>query len=95
MEAIEDIEYNNFVSAMDRLSSLPYSYKAKEFIYTFRKPLISQSNTYEIPKPQYDEQGRMFVTTYGGIIIIIYHINSLLIASAGFFHRMSAEEGSS
>lgn len=65
VEEIADIEYTNFVNAMNRLVALPYSYKTKEFIDKYRKPLITQTNTYDVLKPQYDEQGRAFVTTYG------------------------------
>lgn len=65
VEEIAEIEYTNFVNAMSRLVALPYSYKTKEFIDKYRKPLMTQTNTYDILKPQYDEQGRMFVTTYG------------------------------
>lgn len=65
VETIEDIEYDNFVNAMTRLSSLPYSYRVKDFIYTYRKPLIADSNSNEIPQPHYDEKGRQVVTTYG------------------------------
>lgn len=68
---IEDIEYDNFVNAMTRLSSLPYAYRVKEFIYTYRKPLIADTKGNEIPKPQYDEQGRQIVTTYGRIILFL------------------------
>lgn len=64
---IEDIEYDNFVNAMTRLSSLPYSYRIKDFIYSYRKPLISESTNNEIPKPTFDEKGRQMVTTYGRI----------------------------
>lgn len=64
VEMIADIEYNNFVNAMDRLVAHPYSYKRKEFIYKFTKPLLDQSKQPEVPKPQIDEQGRQFITTY-------------------------------
>lgn len=65
MEKIADIEYTNFVSAMERLLSLPFSYKAKEFIDKYRVPLIAQTTVDEVPKPQYDEKGVAYVTTYG------------------------------
>lgn len=65
MENIEEIEYDNFVNAMVRLSSLPYAYRVKDFIYTYRKPLIADNQSNEIPKAQYDEKGRQVVTTYG------------------------------
>lgn len=67
VEAIEDIEYDNFVNAMTRLSNLPYSYRVKDFIYTYRKPLIADNKSNEIPKPQYDDKGRQTVTTYGAL----------------------------
>lgn len=65
VETIEEIEYDNFVNAMTRLSSLAYAYRVKDFIYTYRKPLIADSHNTEIPKPQYDEKGRQVITTYG------------------------------
>lgn len=65
MEEIADIEYNNFLNAMNRLVSMPYSYKIKEFIEKYRRLLMTQTSSNEVLKPQYDEQGRMFVTTYG------------------------------
>ena len=65
VEVIEDIEYDNFKNAMDRLVGLPYSYKVKEFIDKYRKSLLSQTNAYAIPKLLYDEHGRSYVTTYG------------------------------
>lgn len=65
VETLADLEYRNFVNAMDRLVSLPYSYRVKDFISKYRKPLLVQTNTYEIAKPKYDADGRMYVTTYG------------------------------
>lgn len=50
---------------MDRLVSLPYSYKSKDFVMAYRKPLMTQMNMYDVLQPQFDEQGRQFVTTYG------------------------------
>lgn len=55
---------------MERLCAHPYSYRIKDFILNYRKPLMSQTKTYEIPKPQYDEKGVAFITTYGKINII-------------------------
>lgn len=71
VEDIADIEYNNFVNAMDRLVALPYSYKCKEFILEYRKPLMAQTNMYDVLKPQFDETGRQFVTTYGELCILM------------------------
>lgn len=68
VEEIANIEYENFVNAMSRLASLPYSYRIKEFIDRFRKPLMAQTTTYDIPKVQYDKDGRSFITIYGELI---------------------------
>lgn len=65
VEEIADIEYDNFVKSMERLVGLPYSHRSKAFIMTYRKPLMTDANTYDTLKPQYDADGRMFVTTYG------------------------------
>ena len=64
VENINELEYDNFKLVMDRLVALPYSYKYKEFIEKYRKPLSIQKFALEIPKPNYDENGRAFVTTY-------------------------------
>lgn len=68
VETIADIEYSNFVTAMERLSSSPYSYRIADFIKKYRKPLMRQSNLYEIVQPQLDENGKFFVTIYGEFI---------------------------
>lgn len=65
VEVIRDIEYNNFVNAMTRLATHPYSYRLKEFIEKYRKPLMNQTITLDIPKPQIGEDGRNFITVYG------------------------------
>uniref|UniRef100_W8BNL5 Small ribosomal subunit protein uS9m n=1 Tax=Ceratitis capitata TaxID=7213 RepID=W8BNL5_CERCA len=64
VEQINDLEYTNFTNAMDRLVSLPFSYKCQNFIKKFSKPLLDQTKQLEIPKPQFDADGRQFVTTY-------------------------------
>ncbi|CAO1404627.1 unnamed protein product [Diamesa serratosioi] len=64
VEVIRDIEYNNFVAAMDRLALHPYSYRIKEFVEKYRKPLMSQTTTLDIPKLQVDKDGRDFITVY-------------------------------
>lgn len=67
LETIGDKEYENFINAMEKLISLPYSYRANEFISKYRKPLMSQMSSLEIPKLHYDSDGRAFITTYGNI----------------------------
>lgn len=65
VETIKDLEYTNFVNAMDRLATHPYSYRFKDFIEKYRRPLLNQNITLEIPKPQIDQDGRSFITVYG------------------------------
>lgn len=50
---------------MERLMALPYSYKAKDLIALYQKPLMSQTNLSDIPKLQYDTDGKAFITVYG------------------------------
>lgn len=65
VEVLNEKDYDAFVAAMERLCSLPYSYRLKDFILTYKKPLLSQTKSFEIPKLQYDEDGRGYITTYG------------------------------
>ncbi|KAL0820571.1 hypothetical protein ABMA28_006418 [Loxostege sticticalis] len=64
VEKILDLEYDNFKVVMERLVSLPYSYRCKDFIEKYRNTLASQKFALEIPKPSYDDDGRAFITTY-------------------------------
>jgi small subunit ribosomal protein S9 len=65
VETIRDIEYNNFVNAMTRLANMPYSYRCKDFIDKYRKSLLNQTITLDIPKPEIGEDGRSYITVYG------------------------------
>ncbi|XP_067013102.2 small ribosomal subunit protein uS9m isoform X2 [Anabrus simplex] len=62
VERLHDADYKNFLSVMDRLASHPYAHRAKDFILAYRKHLIAQTAIQDIPKPEYDAQGRAFVT---------------------------------
>ncbi|KAJ8948756.1 hypothetical protein NQ318_017925 [Aromia moschata] len=64
VETIGDKDYDIFISAIERLCVLPYSYRVKDFIMEYRKPLMSQIQNFETPKPQYDSEGRAYITTY-------------------------------
>lgn len=64
MEEITDKQYQAFVTVMERLCNFPYSYRAKDFILSYRMPLLRQSKTHDIPKLQYDKDGRAYITTY-------------------------------
>jgi hypothetical protein len=65
VEKIEDVEYENFVTTITRLAEHPYAHKCEDFIDNYRKPLMSVTNTYNIPELSYDSDGRSFVTVYG------------------------------
>ncbi len=65
VESIGDSDYRNFVVAIERLCLLPYSYRIKDFIMKYRKPLLTQTSASEVAQPKYDADGRMYVTTYG------------------------------
>uniref|UniRef100_A0A1B0GQ54 Uncharacterized protein n=1 Tax=Phlebotomus papatasi TaxID=29031 RepID=A0A1B0GQ54_PHLPP len=62
VEKILDIEYTNFINAMNRLVDLPYSYRVRDFIEKYRKPLSVKASSEDIPQPQLDSNGRQFVT---------------------------------
>ncbi|XP_023708287.1 28S ribosomal protein S9, mitochondrial [Cryptotermes secundus] len=62
VEKLSDREYSNLIYVMERLIQHPYSYRLKDFIEKFRKPILSQSTAYDIPKPQYSADGRAYVT---------------------------------
>lgn len=64
LEDITEHEHEYFVSAMNRLMEHPYSYKEKDFINLYRKPLLAKSEADLIPEPQFDEEGRRYITVY-------------------------------
>ncbi|XP_055528384.1 28S ribosomal protein S9, mitochondrial isoform X2 [Wyeomyia smithii] len=64
LEILSDAEYDNFVRAMTRLCQLPYSYREKCFINQFRKPMLMKTDSDKIPKPQFDENGKAYITIY-------------------------------
>ncbi|XP_018570563.1 28S ribosomal protein S9, mitochondrial [Anoplophora glabripennis] len=64
VERIGDKDYDSLINALERLCNLPYSYKAKDFILQFKKPLMNQIQNFDVPKPKYDSEGRAYITTY-------------------------------
>lgn len=70
METISDREYASFQNAMGRLYSLPYSYKVQDFLMEYRKPLISQTKTFDAIVPQIGEDGRQYVSVYGNCFAV-------------------------
>lgn len=67
LEPVDDRDYEQFVMAFDRLASHSYAYRINDFIQNYRRTLMAQTSKYAVPKLQYDENGRAFVTTYGNI----------------------------
>lgn len=66
VEKIMEREYTMFINTMERLVEMPYSYRVKDFIQKFRKPLMKQlSSQTTVPEIKYDENGRSYITTYG------------------------------
>lgn len=73
VEAIRPVEYRYFTSLMDRLVQHPYSFRAKEFIMQFRRVLMNQRITLDVPKPHIGEDGRAFITVYGLLSLILFY----------------------
>lgn len=65
VETIRPVEYRYFQAVMDRLALHPYSYRVKDFIKKYRRDLMNQTITLDIPKPHIGEDGRPFITVYG------------------------------
>lgn len=70
VESIDKIEYDNFVSALERLADNAYSYRHKDFITKYRRPLGSSKSIEDVPKRDIDSDGRSFVTSYGAEICL-------------------------
>jgi small subunit ribosomal protein S9 len=47
---VSAFQYSNLIYVMERLVQHPYSYRLKDFIEKFRKPLLSQTSALVIPK---------------------------------------------
>jgi hypothetical protein len=84
VEEIGDLEYENFVNAITRLAKHPYAHKCKDFIDKYRKSLMSQTNTYNIPELTLDSDGRSFVTVYGKYSLYLKYFYFLLCSSLDF-----------
>ena len=56
---------NELVEALQRLVENEFSYKAKEFIFKFRKPIAAVQAVDDAIEPQYDENGRAYVEYIG------------------------------
>jgi len=63
VEELTEVEYQNFITAMDRLVAHKYSNNAAEFIRSWRRQLMVKNKDSEIPKPEVREDGKLFVTS--------------------------------
>ena len=65
-EVIKEEHVDDLIKALERLVELPFSYKAKDFIFKFRVPLSDVSDGMDsIIQPEYDAEGRGFVEYIG------------------------------
>ncbi|PVD28404.1 hypothetical protein C0Q70_10991 [Pomacea canaliculata] len=61
LEPVGEHEHKHFVLLMERLADLPLSYKEEEFIMKYRRNLMTQSLSGDIPKPLVDDKGRQYI----------------------------------
>ncbi|XP_045462681.1 28S ribosomal protein S9, mitochondrial [Harmonia axyridis] len=64
LETLSDRDYEQFLNAIEALCKLPYASNVKDFIFKYLRPLMNTSKTIEAPKPNYDQDGRAYVTVY-------------------------------
>jgi len=65
LEKISETEHKEFIALLERLVSLPLSYRVKEDIFQWRVREQMFSAQQEFITPQFDEKGRAFVETEG------------------------------
>jgi len=65
VEDINDIMYQKFTLAMDRLCAHPYSGRVTPWVQRFRAPLDLKTVASSVAPLQYDEDGRPFQTAVG------------------------------
>ncbi|KAK7079309.1 37S ribosomal protein S9, mitochondrial [Halocaridina rubra] len=66
IEPVKDDDYAFFIKSMNRMVNHPYSYRAEDFIMTYRKEVKTGQATQEIPKLMYTSDGVPYMTAYGG-----------------------------
>ncbi|XP_029167086.1 28S ribosomal protein S9, mitochondrial [Nylanderia fulva] len=62
LETLQDMEYNYFITSLERLCEHPLSKRETDFIMKYRKILISHSNEITIPPLEHDSTGRPYIT---------------------------------
>ena len=66
IEDVKEQEYADLLLAFERLLELPFAYKAKDFIYQYRREVGNVGDsTSNIIQPEYDAEGRGFVELTG------------------------------
>jgi len=64
-EQITERQVNELTEALERLLENEFSYKAKDFIFKFRKPIGAIQAVEDPLEPQFDETGRSYVEYLG------------------------------
>jgi len=65
VEKLRDVEYQEFLRAMNRLVEHPLSFHHKEFIFRFRKMLKATTETQAVPELVFDAAGRPYMAARG------------------------------
>jgi len=65
LEKISENEYNEFINVLDRLCAMPFSYRLRDEIFSYRVAEGTAADLESYITPQYDEQGRAFVEYEG------------------------------
>jgi len=65
LETLSEAEYNEFILVLERLVSLPFSYRVKDDIFKWRVKEAAGIAVKDFITPQFDEKGRAFVEVEG------------------------------
>jgi small subunit ribosomal protein S9 len=65
VETIADGEYAEFITVLERLLELPFSYRVKDEVFKYRVTDITSQSTQLFLTPEYDQEGRAFVQFAG------------------------------
>lgn len=61
LETVTETEHKEFLTVLDRLTSLPFSYRVKDDIFKWRVREEAGADKQQFLTPQFDEQGRAWV----------------------------------
>ena len=65
LETVSESEYNEFITVLERLVSLPFSYKVRDDVFKWRVKEAVGASKSEFIMPEIDEDGRAFVEVEG------------------------------